>query len=725
MESELQGQIERITYTNEENAYTVARLKCGGRKGLVTVVGNLLSVNPGEVLRMKGDWQTHPKFGEQFKVASYVSIKPATVAGIEKYLGSGLVKGIGPVMAKRITAHFGDKTLEVIDEAVVRLTEVAGIGKKRLEMIQNAWAEQREIKDIMIFLQSHGVSSAYAVRIYKHYGSDAVKVVSENPYQLAYDVHGIGFITADKIARELGFTKDSPLRAEAGALYVLSGLADDGHVYYPREPLVEECVKILDVGGADVLAAIERVEAAERVVIEESPGRTSVYLKQFHTAECGIASNLGRIAGFGAGPYAALLPMLDEQKALSWVRENLGIELAEAQSQAVRESLRNRVMVITGGPGTGKTTIVKSIVSVFERLGKRAVLAAPTGRAAKRLSEAVGQTAKTLHRLLEFGPVKGGFAKNDKNRLEGDLFIIDETSMVDTVMMHHFLKAVPAGATLILVGDIDQLPSVGAGNVLGDIIASGAVCVVRLNEIFRQASRSLIVVNAHKINQGEFPIIPRNAEANGDFYFFDVEEPQGVLEKIIELCVDKIPRKFHLDPLKDIQVLTAMHRGTLGASNLNAELQRALNPSKSELVRGGKLFKPGDKVMQILNNYNKDVYNGDIGRIARIGMELQEVQVDYDGRIITYDFKDLDEIVLAYAVSVHKSQGSEYPAVIMPVHTQQFILLQRNLLYTAVTRGKRLVVLVGTKKALYIAIKNDKTRLRYTELENRLRKAAR
>jgi exodeoxyribonuclease V alpha subunit len=725
MESELQGQIERITYTNEENAYTVAKIKSGGHKGLVTVIGNLLSVNPGEIIRMKGVWQTHPKFGDQFKISSYISIKPATVVGIEKYLGSGLVKGIGPVMAKRITAHFGDKTLEVIDEAIGRLTEVAGIGKKRLDMIQNAWAQQREIKDIMIFLQGHGVSSAYAVRIYKHYGSDAVRVVSDNPYQLAYDVHGIGFITADKIAEKLGFTKDSPLRAEAGALYVLSGLADDGHVYYPLDILVEECVKILDIEAAGVLAAIKRVEAAERVVLEAAAEHVCVYLKQFYTAECGIAANMSRIAGFGAGPYAALFPLLEEQKLMTWVKEQLGIELAQAQVQAVRESLKNRVMVITGGPGTGKTTIVKSIVSVFERLGKRAVLAAPTGRAAKRLSEATGQTAKTLHRLLEFGPVKGGFAKNDKNRLQGDLFIIDETSMVDTVMMHHFLKAVPAGATLILVGDIDQLPSVGAGNVLGDIIASGAVCVVRLNEIFRQASRSLIVVNAHKINQGEFPIIPKNADSNSDFYFFDAEEPERVLEKIIELCVEKIPRKFHLDPLKDIQVLTAMHRGSLGATNLNAELQRALNPSKSELARGGKLFKPGDKVMQILNNYNKDVYNGDIGRIARIGMELQEVHVDFDGRMVLYDFKDLDEIALAYAVSVHKSQGSEYPAIIMPIHTQQFMLLQRNLLYTAVTRGKRLVVLVGTKKALFIAIKNDKTRMRYTQLENRLRRAAR
>lgn len=711
MRIELQGQLERITYRNDENHYTIAKMKVAARKNLVTIVGNLVSVTAGEVLRLQGSWENHPKYGEQFKVASYETVTPATVKGIERYLGSGLIKGIGPVMAKRLVNTFGLETLDIIEKNVERLGEVEGIGEKRINMICTAWAGQREVREVMLFLQGHEVSSAYAAKIYRHYGKESIRVVRENPYRLAEDIFGIGFLTADKIAGKLGIPQDSGIRAEAGILYVLRRLSDEGHVYYPQEDLTGESQKILDIAPEIIAAALRNIASEKRVIIEDR----AVYLSEYHTAEVGAAASLRNILNAPKTPFP-----LDRDAAIRGVQEELRIALAEKQIQAVRESLGRKLMVITGGPGTGKTTIINAIIRIYRRAGLRVLLAAPTGRAAKRMSEATGCEAKTIHRLLEFSPKDGGFRKNDLERLDADLVIIDETSMVDTVLMHHLLRAVRPETTLILVGDIDQLPSVGAGNVLKDIIDSGNIPTVRLNEIFRQAKESMIIINAHRINSGEFPQTASDRENLQDFYFIELEDPEKVSGMIIHMCRERIPERFGFHPLNDIQVLTPMHRGIVGAFSLNTALQKELNPSAEELHRGGRVFKTGDKVMQVRNNYDKDVFNGDIGRVVSIDREVQEVSVNFDGRAVGYDFADLDEIVLAYAVSVHKSQGSEYPAVVMPLLTQHYLLLQRNLLYTAITRGKKLVVIIGTRKALGIAIRNDRQQLRYTRLKERL-----
>jgi exodeoxyribonuclease V alpha subunit len=718
---EIKGQIERITYHNEENSYTIAKMKISGRHDLVTAVGNLLSVSAGEVLKLKGEWHNHPKFGEQFKIISYESVVPATVKGIEKYLGSGLIKGIGPVMAKRLVTKFGMETLNVIDTETRRLCEVEGIGDKRIGMIKKAWDDQKEIRDIMVFLQGHGVSPAYAAKIYKQYAKESVAVVQQNPYKLATDIFGIGFITADKIAGNLGISKESQIRAEAGILYVLHQLSDEGHVYYPYEPLVEECKKILGVERDTIVKAFGKISFEKKIVIEDfnkediKENNKAVYLAKFHVCEVGVAARLQELMRF-----PKKLKAFDREKALEWVQGELKIQLAKNQKQAVKEAIEKKVMVVTGGPGTGKTTIINSIIKIYGRLGQRVLLSAPTGRAAKRMSEATGHESKTIHRLLEFSPKEGGFKRDENNPLDADLIVIDETSMVDTVLMYQFLKAVPKDATLILVGDVDQLPSVGAGIVLKDIIDSGYIPTVMLNEIFRQAKESLIIVNAHRVNNGQMPIIEGSGDSLQDFYFFIIEEPEKVVEKIIALCKEKIPQKFGYRSIDDIQVLTPMHRGLVGASNLNTELQKHLNSSTDEFVRGGRVLKAGDKVMQIRNNYDKEVFNGDIGRINKIDREEQEIIVNYDGRMVSYEYAELDEIVLAYAVSVHKAQGSEYPVVVMPILTQHYMLLQRNLLYTGITRGKKLVVLVGTNKAVAIAIKNNKPQKRYTLLRERL-----
>ncbi len=711
MHAELQGQIERITFRNEENHYTIAKLRVQGRRELITVVGNLVSVSAGEILRLSGSWERHPKYGEQFKVESYESVVPATVKGIERYLGSGLIKGIGPVMARRLVERFGDATLDVIERNIERLHEVEGIGRKRVEMITTAWAEQKEVRNVMLFLQGHEVSSSHAARIYRQYGRDSIGVVKENPYRLAEDIFGIGFLTADRIAVKLGVPKDSLLRAEAGVMHVLQKLADEGHVYYPSEPLLEECRAILDIDPGIIKTAMEKIEAGEKIVVEDD----SVYLAGHYAAETGIAERLRAISSTPKDPAG-----FDSEKAIDWVQGELQIALADKQRSAVRAAIEKKVLVITGGPGTGKTTIIKAIIRICASMGQRVLLAAPTGRAAKRMSEAAGYEAKTIHRLLEFSPKTAAFKRNEESPLEADVVVIDETSMVDTLLMHHLLRAGPRNAVFVLVGDVDQLPSVGAGNVLRDIIDSGVIPTVRLNEIFRQSQESLIIVNAHRINSGEFPALTSNRDTPRDFYFIDVEEPEEACGKILELCGEKIPEKFGFDRVNDIQVLAPMHRGVAGASNLNAELQNHLNRSSDELVRGGRILRSGDKVMQIRNNYDKDVYNGDIGRIVSIDREGQRLIVDYDGRPVEYDFVELDEIVLAYAISVHKSQGSEYPVVVMPILTQHYMMLQRNLLYTAVTRGKRLVVLIGTKKALAIAIRNNRPALRYTKLKERL-----
>jgi exodeoxyribonuclease V alpha subunit len=721
--AELRGQIERITYANEENGFTIARLKVAGRKELVTVVGSIVNPTPGEILSMKGEWGHHPKYGEQFKVVFCESAIPATIIGIEKYLGSGLVRGIGPVMAKRIVRRFKEETLNVIERDIEQLAEIEGIGPKRIAMIRMAWDEQKEIRAVMIFLQSHGVGAGYAARIYKQYGDKSIDVVRENPYRLATDIFGIGFVTADKIAEKLGFARDSELRAEAGILYVLHELTDEGHVYYPYEPLLAKCKEILAIDREIIAKAVATIAEDKRIVIEDlnrdpetfRENHKAVYLAGYHTAETQLAANLTTLI---KTPRA--VRRIDPEKVIPWVQEKLAITLAEGQIAAVRAATDHKVMVITGGPGTGKTTIINALIRIFSGIRTKILLAAPTGRAAKRMAEATGNEAKTIHRLLEYSFQKGGFQKNAESRLDCDLLIIDEASMIDTLLMHHLLKAVPSRATFVLVGDVNQLPSVGAGNVLRDIIESGTVPVVELTEIFRQARESSIIVNAHLINQGRMPNLTSSPEKLDDFYFIEQEDPQKVLEMIITLVKERIPKRFGFDPIDDIQVLTPMHRGIIGGTNLNVALQKALNPGEEGVSRMGRLYRVGDKVMQISNNYDKEVYNGDIGRIAAIDTEAQEVTVAIDNREVPYDFSEMDELVHAYAVSIHKSQGSEYPAVVIPILTQHYILLQRNLLYTGVTRGKKLVVVIGTKKAMAIAIKNNRTEKRYTLLSERV-----
>jgi len=720
MLEEIQGQIDRITYRNEENGYTIAKLRVRGRREPVTVLGNFLDPAPGEILKLKGEWTNHPRYGEQFRVSFYEPLVPATVEGIERYLGSGLIKGIGPVMAKRIVKVFGKRTLDVIEHEIERLAEVEGIGGKRIEMVRQAWEEQKEIRQVMIFLQSHGVGPGYATRIFRHYGREAVGVVKENPYRMAADIHGIGFLTADKIAEKLGVPKDSSMRAEAGILYVLSQLAEDGHVYYPCEPLIKKCLEILKVDREVVVRAFGVIAGEKKIVIEdlnEDPGsfvenHKAVYLTGFHLCETTIAARLRTLMSTSKS-----LRVPDPARAVEWVKRQLAISLAEKQAEAITGALRDKVMVITGGPGTGKTTLISALLQITARTSAKVLLAAPTGRAAKRMSEATGREAKTIHRMLEYSPQRGAFQKNETNPLDCDLLVVDEASMIDTLLMHHLLKAVPLAATLILVGDVHQLPSVGPGHVFRDIIESKAAPVVELNEIFRQARESRITVNAHRINQG---LLPSLDDGDSDFFFIEREDPEEVLKVILELARDRLPRRFGFDPMSDVQVLTPMNRGIVGTANLNLELQTILNPREADLSRGGKNLKVGDKVMQIRNNYDKEVFNGDIGRIVKIDREDQEIVVLFDGRPVVYDFADLEDIVLAYAVSVHKSQGSEYPAVIIPVLTQHYVLLQRNLIYTAVTRGKKLVVLVGTKKALAIAVKNNRTQNRYTGLRRRL-----
>jgi len=689
----------------------------------VTILGGIVNPTPGEVIKMKGEWGNHPKFGEQFKVVFCQTTTPATVYGIEKYLGSGLIKGIGPVMAKRIVKVFKEATLDVIETEIDKLADVAGIGKKRIGMIKKAWEDQREIRAVMIFLQSHGVSSGYAAKIFKKYGNEAIKIVQENPYRLATDIFGIGFITADKIAEKLGFAKDSDLRAAAGILYVLHELTDEGHVFYPYEPLITKCKEMLDIDREITVNAIGAVAVDKQIVIEDlnqdntefQENNKAVYLAGYHVAEKNLANRLKTLIN-----SAPAIRKIDSEKAIQWVQEKLSITLADKQIEAVQMPAENKVMVITGGPGTGKTTIINAILKIFSTIKTRIMLAAPTGRAAKRMSEATGHEAKTIHRMLEYNMRKGGFQKNEESPLDCDLLIIDEASMIDMLLMHHLLKAIPVAATFIMVGDVNQLPSVGAGNVLKDIIDSSIIPVVQLNEIFRQAKESSIIVNAHKINEGIIPNLKASPEKLDDFYFIEQEEPEKALEMIIHLVRQGIPKRFGFDSVNDIQVLSPMHRGTVGAGNLNVELQKALNPGEEGVLRGGRLFRVNDKIMQIVNNYDKEVYNGDIGRISSIDEEEKEVKVIVDDREIVYDYSDLDELVHAYAVSIHKSQGSEYPAVVIPILIQHYMLLQRNLLYTGVTRGKKLVIIVGTKKAMAIAVKNNRTEKRYTLLKERL-----
>jgi exodeoxyribonuclease V alpha subunit len=703
------GIVERITYENEENGFCVIKIKSKGYSDLVTVVGNLAAVNVGAIIRAKGEWKMDNKFGRQFAAQDYRETIPATVAGIEKYLGSGLIKGIGPAFAKRIVGHFKEDTLKVLEEKADYLIEVDGIGKKRVEMIKKAWQDQKEIKNVMLFLQSNGVSTAYAVKIYKTYGNESVEIVKANPFRLADDIWGIGFKTADKIAMQMGFDKNSYERCRAGIVYVLNEMSNAGHCYATREQLLEETEKMLELEKTLIDSTLEKV-IEERTVIKDEG--EAIFLPTFYYSELGTAKIIKETMSVQSIYHAK-----DVQAIINSVEKEENIAYDIVQHEAIKTAATSKFMVLTGGPGTGKTTTTLAIIKVFQKIGARVLLAAPTGRAAKRMSETTGMEAKTIHRLLEFKP-PGGYERNADNPLECDVLIIDETSMVDIILMYNLMKAVTNETIVILVGDVDQLPSVGAGNVLKDIIDSGIVNVVKLTRIFRQAQGSDIITNAHKINKGEFPELKGGRLS--DFFFMEEEEPEKVVQTIKELCTKRLPDFYKIDPVKDIQVLCPMQRGVTGAQNLNVVLQEALNKSEVSIKYGGTVYKTGDKIMQIKNNYDKNVFNGDIGSIVKIDNEERTLILDFDGNQINYDVTELDEVVLAYATTVHKSQGSEYKIVVAPFTIQHYIMLQRNLLYTCVTRSKKVMILVGTKKAVSIAVRNKKSTQRNTRLAQRL-----
>jgi len=802
----LRGVIERITYHNEETGYTVAKLtpelraqsdlgQSGfGRNREVAIIGTLVGVNVGESVELTGRWAIHAEYGRQFVVEGMRTVLPATIAGIEKYLGSGLIRGVGPVTAKRIVKHFGVETLTIIEEQAHRLNEVPGVGQKRVQMIMTAWQEQKAIKEVMLFLQSHGVSTSLATKIYKFYGDDAIGIVRQDPYRLARDIFGIGFLTADRIAQSMGLAPDSPQRVAAGVAYALNQATEEGHVFLPTSELVAQAGELLGVSRDEIGIGVVRLWHDDQVKVAVQPGdvelapivniplgdeipqliaergqlyaaatttqaeqvlaeERAIYLTPFYYSEQGVANQLQRLMRTGDSSFVHFQKRQDWDKLLSAAEVTTGLRLAPQQRSAIQAALTYRVTVLTGGPGTGKTTSIRTLLQICDQYRYRVVLAAPTGRAAKRLAETTGREAKTLHRLLEFKPAEGmSFHRNADNPLEGDLLIVDEASMLDLILTNHLLKAIPPGMHLLLVGDVDQLPSVGAGNVLKDIIAAiegrdlemGSLrdsvasarpqslnlsispsphtqaTVIRLQIIFRQAAGSFIITNAHRINEGEMPTIDN--ETATDFFLFRTEEPERAAQLCVELVQSRIPKRFAI-PSRDIQVLSPMHRGVIGVGALNEALQTGLNPAapqKPEKRVGNRIYRLGDRVMQIRNNYDKDVYNGDMGAIQAIDLEMQKVTVNIDGRAVVYDFLELDELVHAYAVSVHKSQGSEFPAVVIPVLTSHYMMLQRNLLYTAVTRAKRLVVLVGQPKAIAMAVRNDKVTQRFTGLRERL-----
>ncbi|MBA2728873.1 MAG: ATP-dependent RecD-like DNA helicase [Parachlamydiaceae bacterium] len=714
---EIVGHVERITFQNPENGFTIAQLSERKKSELTCIVGTLPSIHPGETIRCKGSWQSHLIYGRQFAVTECKTEAPADIIGIKKYLGSGLIKGIGPKYAGLIVEKFGIDTLDIIDKEPHKLLEIKGLGKKRKETIEACWSEQKSIRNVMIFLQSHGVSPAYAQKIYKNYGAESIEKVQSNPYRLARDIYGIGFKIADTIAEKLGIGKHSIQRIDAGIEYVLTHFAEDGHVCTPLVEFLKKAEETLETPEAEISPRTASLQAEQRIevmdLVHEGHLIPFIWTKFLFTAEVGIAKELKRLK---SNPCA--LRNVDEVKALIWVQEHLNIALAAQQQQAVAMAISGKVEIITGGPGTGKSTITNAILTICSKLTPKIMLAAPTGRAAKRMSEITGFKASTIHSLLEFD-YRSGFKRKRDNPLDCDLLIVDEASMIDTSLMYSLLKAVPNHCRLILVGDINQLPSVGPGNVLKDLIDSHCLPVTILTEIFRQAAGSRIVTNAHRINRGEVPDI-RNL-SDTDFYFVETETPEKVLDNIVMLVGQRLPQKYKFDPLTEIQVLTPMRKGIIGAENLNRTLQGILNPSKKEpIYRSGNQFHEGDKVMQLRNNYKKDVFNGDIGKIAEINLVDQQLVIIFDDRPIEYEFSELDEITLAYAVSVHKYQGSECPCIVMPVHTTHFKMLHRNLLYTAVTRGKKLVVLVGSSKALFIAVKNDEVKKRYSGLQQAL-----
>ena len=726
----IRGVVERITYQNPENGYTVLKCAVKSYKELVTVIGSLLDVNVGSVLLIYGNWKVDSRYGRQFAAESWEETLPATVFGIEKYLGSGLIKGVGPKYAKKIVAQFGIETLEVIETDISRLQEVDGIGKKRIKMIRDSWERQKEIKNVMLFLQDHGVSTSFAAKIYRQYGNESLDKMKENPFQMADDIWGIGFKTADGIAQKLGFAKEAYVRLRSGIMYTLSNLADEGHVFAYQKQLIAKAAELLEAEESSIVMTLDQMIMDKDLICETVDYNTdqaemkAIYLPAFYYAEAGVAGKLKRLAQAPAADRLWHALMDARQKTgneslsidVSKIQEKVHMEYDEIQADAIRKAAVSKVMVLTGGPGTGKTTTTQGIIAAYRSFGLKILLAAPTGRAAKRMTEATGLEAKTIHRLLECKPPEG-YQKNENNPLEGDVLIIDECSMIDMILMNALLKAIPEGMRLILVGDIDQLPSVGAGNVLRDIIDSGVFPVVRLTRIFRQAQSSRIIMNAHAINEGKFPDISNGK--NTDFFYIEKEDPEEAVQEIVRLVKNNLPR-YYKTPWNHIQVLTPMQKGIVGAANLNLALQEALNSQGDGLRRGGYLFRAGDKVMQIRNNYEKEIFNGDIGTVESVDLQERMLKVNFDQHIIEYEASELDELVHAYATTIHKAQGSEYPIVVMPVLMNHYVMLQRNLIYTGITRAKKVLVIVGTRKALSYAVRNVTVTKRNTFLKERL-----
>ena len=705
----IEGVLDRLVFASDSSEFVVGRLSVRGRREPVTIVGALHKPHPGETLVLEGRWEFDKKFGEQFRFQAASSRAPSTVKGIEKYLASNLIKGIGPEMARRITAAFGQGTLDVIEEKPELLRTIPGIGPMRAEKISEAFREHKNIREVMLFLQTHGVSATYAYKIFKKYGKKAVDVVSANPYCLATDIQGIGFRSADKIAGSLGIDMRSPLRAAAGILHVLDVVQSEGHVYYPRHELLEKARELLGIDSHTLTASLEGLAATRAVIFEGD----SVYPAQMATLENSVAAKIRNLIS-----SPRFLPSIKVDVALKWIEARSGLILSAAQREAVQAAIDHKVLIVTGGPGTGKTTLLRAMIEILEAKKLRVLLSAPTGRAAKRLSEATGRDARTIHRLLEYSPAEGGFQRNASRPLEAEFVVVDEVSMVDISLMHYLLSAIHSQTTLLLVGDSDQLPSVGPGNVLEDLISSSKIRVVRLETIFRQAQSSLIVTNAHLVNQGKMPRKESDGTELSDFYLVEKDDPEESLRLIKEMVSRRIPDRFGFDPIRDLQILSPMHKGTVGTENLNRELREILNPS-GRPIRGDR-FRVGDRVMQIRNNYEKEVFNGDVGRIVSFDSEWDEAAVDFDGRSVTYHVSEMDELILAYAVTIHKAQGSEYRAVIIPMTTQHFVLLRRNLLYTAMTRAKELVILLGSTKALQIAVENRIVEPRYSGLAGKI-----